>query len=176
VGHYYPALPVTDAQVARLPLIPDTLNMALLSAQHPLAGREVIRLRDLANVPFLFMKRSFSPEFYDQIMSGFSQAGFTPRIEVEHDGLPTVWALAAQQMGWCLGSESLREYPPTGLKAVRLADFGLPWGVEVAYHRSESRPAVLTILTLLKDAAQRIQDESMASQETKYWPQVALTG
>ena len=176
LGHRHPGLPLLEKTVARHRLVPDTLNSALFAIDHPLANRREISLSDLADVPLLFMRRSFSPRFYDEIMSHFAAAGFAPRVNAEHDGLPTVWALAAQGMGWCLAAQSQHEHAPTGLRAVRIRDFAMPWDCDLTYRRDEARPAVLEVIRAIQDAAREVHDESMASQEMKYWPQMALTG
>jgi DNA-binding transcriptional LysR family regulator len=176
LGHRHPGLAMLDRTVQRMQLLPDTLNSALLASTHPLASRSSITLADLADVPLLFMRRAFNPRFYDEIMSQFARSGFTPRIEAEHDGLPTVWALAAQGLGWCIAAESQHEHTPSGLRAVRITDFALPWNCDLTYRKDESRPAVLEMIRFISEAAHAVHDESMASQETKYWPQRALTG
>ena len=162
-----------DPNIVRELLLPDAMNVALVSAHHPLASKREIALRELGDVPFLFMQRDFSPAFYDFILSAFERAQYTPVINAEYDGLPTVWTLAAQGMGWCLGSTSQIEYPPHGLVPVRIRDFDIPWGCELAYRRDEARPAVLEVIRELRDAARGMREAGMTCQETKYWPKAA---
>jgi DNA-binding transcriptional LysR family regulator len=166
--HRYPTVTDIDLSVARETLLPDALCMALVSRRHPLAGREDILLRELGDLPFLFMKRAFSPTLHDYVMSEFARGGYVPRIDGEYDGLPTVWTLAAQGMGWCVGSASQREAPPHGLVAVHVRDFHVPWGCELVYRRGETRQPVLSVIASLRHAATDV-GASMASQENKYW-------
>lgn len=172
VGHRYPTVPDLDPSVVRELLLPDRMNQALLSCDHPLAARAEIALKDLADLPFLFMKRSFSPALYDVVMGTFARAGFAPRLEGEYDGLPTVWALAAQGLGWAMGSESQCVAPPQGVVAVRITDFDMPWGLELAYRRDETRMPVREIINALLRAAHDIQAGSMAGPTNKYWSSV----
>ena len=58
-------------------------NGILLPADHPLAARKILRLRDLAAVPFVLFPRTHNASFYDRILAAFSQAGVTPRIVEE---------------------------------------------------------------------------------------------
>jgi DNA-binding transcriptional LysR family regulator len=176
MGHRYPSISDLDPGIVRTPLLPDMFNQALISAQHPLAGEAEISLKDLGNLPFLFMRRPFSPALYDLVMSTFDRANYKPRIEGTYDGLTTVWALSAQGMGFTLGMASQRAYPPHGVVAVRLKDFNLPWGAELCCRSDEARPAVVAVMQAIQQAARELMEESMTSQETKYWPQVALTG
>ena len=60
-------------------------NGVLLPAGHPLAERAdpSLRLRDLAETPFVLFPRSHNPGFYDRILAAFAHAGVTPRIAEE---------------------------------------------------------------------------------------------
>lgn len=138
----------------------DRLNTALLSQAHPLAGRDAISLRELARQPFLFVKRSFSPAFYDQVMALMSRAQFTPHIDAAYDGSTTIWALTAQGLGWSLGSSSQQVEPPAGLIGVPLLDFEFPWGCELFFRRDESRDGVLGVIRALLAAAHDAAHES----------------
>ena len=55
----------------------------LLPADHPLARRRRLRLRDLAATPFVLFPRSHNPGFYDRVLAAFARAGVTPRIAEE---------------------------------------------------------------------------------------------
>ena len=153
VGQYYPSLSDLDSEIARVPLMSDALCMALVSEDHPLAEREEVELREIGELPLLFIKRAFSPNFYDRVMSSFAGSGYTPRVDRAFDSLPTAWALAAQKLGWCLGTEFQQQIPPAGIVAIRLKDFHLPGGCEVAYRRDESRPAVIEVIRAIEDSA-----------------------
>jgi DNA-binding transcriptional LysR family regulator len=175
IGHRYPTVPDLDPSVVRELLLPDRMNMALLAAGHPLSSRDEIMLEDLADVPFMFMKRSFSPALYDVVMGTFARAGYVPQIHGEYDGLPTVWALAAQGLGWALGSESQCYAPPQGVIPVRIADFDLPWGLELAYRRDETRMPVLEVIDALKRAAATVLARGMGAPTNKYWSSAAAS-
>jgi DNA-binding transcriptional LysR family regulator len=58
-------------------------NGVLLPGSHPLARRTVLRLRDLADTPFVLFPRTHNPGFYDRILAAFSSAGIAPRIAEE---------------------------------------------------------------------------------------------
>lgn len=58
-------------------------NGVLLPADHPLAARDHLRLRELAETPFVLFPRAHNPGFYDRTLAAFAQAGVTPRIAEE---------------------------------------------------------------------------------------------
>lgn len=58
-------------------------NGVLLPADHRLAHAPKLRLRDLADTPFVMFPRAHNPGFYDRVLAAFQQAGVTPRIADE---------------------------------------------------------------------------------------------
>lgn len=58
-------------------------NGVLLPADHALASAKKLRLRDLADTPFVMFPRAHNPGFYDRVLASFQQAGITPRIADE---------------------------------------------------------------------------------------------
>ncbi|WP_404422463.1 LysR family transcriptional regulator [Nibricoccus sp. IMCC34717] len=58
-------------------------NGVLLPPSHPLVSKKSLRLRDLADTPFVLFPRSHNPGFYDRILAACAQAGMTPRIAEE---------------------------------------------------------------------------------------------
>ena len=55
-------------------------NGILLSAADPLARRRTLRLRELAETPFVLFPRQHNPGFYDRILAAFAEAGVSPKI------------------------------------------------------------------------------------------------
>jgi DNA-binding transcriptional LysR family regulator len=58
-------------------------NGVLLPAEHPLAKKAALRLRDLKETPFVLFPRKHNPGFYDRVLAAFARAGVTPRIAEE---------------------------------------------------------------------------------------------
>jgi DNA-binding transcriptional LysR family regulator len=58
-------------------------NGVLLPADHPLAPRATLRLRDLAETPLVLFPRANNPGFYDRVLAAFAGAGVSPRIAEE---------------------------------------------------------------------------------------------
>lgn len=136
-------------------IVEDRVQLALLSATHPLAQRRELQPGDLTDVPLMFMARAFHPMLYDRVMAGLGAIGLTPRIDSTHDGLHTVWALAAQGKGWCLAFKSQRQHPPAGTVAIPVAGLDLPWGIDTVSREMETNPAVRIVVGLLREAVGR---------------------
>lgn len=58
-------------------------NGVLLPRDHPLVKARKLRLRDLADTPFVLFPRTHNPGFYDRVSAAFKQAGIRPRIADE---------------------------------------------------------------------------------------------
>jgi DNA-binding transcriptional LysR family regulator len=58
-------------------------NGVLLPADHPLAHRPKLRLRDLAETPLVLFPRTHNPSFYDRILAAFTAVRVTPHIADE---------------------------------------------------------------------------------------------
>lgn len=58
-------------------------NGVLLPASHPLSRQRNLRLRNLADTPFVLFPRAFNPGFYDRLIAAFAQAGIAPHIAEE---------------------------------------------------------------------------------------------
>lgn len=79
-GFFHPDSPTPGLQTR---LLLRERNGILLPAEHPLARQGVLRLRDLAAVPFVLFPRPHNPGFYDRILAACSEAGVAPRIVEE---------------------------------------------------------------------------------------------
>lgn len=149
LAHSYPAL--NKSGKLKLDLLQDDrVDMALLSATGPFAGKKRIAAAELSDVPFLFMERSFHPAFYDRIMSALRGIGLEPKVEGTYDGLRAVWSLAAQGKGWCLGFRSQAAHPPSGTVAVTVSGFDVPWGITLIRRKTEPSAAVRAVLDVMK--------------------------
>lgn len=139
-----------DPEIVRIPLWDDPLDTALLAADHPLAGRRALDARELADVPFLFARRSHFPDFYDMVIGAVRRVGIEPSPRDEYDGLETLWALVAERRGWLLGAASQRRQPPPRTVGVPLTDLSLPWGAELLQRSDEQRPLVLRVAEIIR--------------------------
>lgn len=79
-GFFHPDAP-TPALATRTLL--HEKNGVLLPAGHRLAKGKTLRLRDLADTPFVLFPRAHNPGFYDRVLAAFATAGVTPRVAEE---------------------------------------------------------------------------------------------
>jgi DNA-binding transcriptional LysR family regulator len=147
--------PPRPAALGRKLLSTDQIDGALIAEDHPLASHRALTVDDLRNVPFLFIARSFQPEFYDQIMRALAHIGLIPRVETTINSLQVEWRLAAEGHGWALAFGSHAVRPPRGTVRRPLAGLSIPWGLEMLWRRDEPKPAVRAVRALLRQARRR---------------------
>ena len=146
ICHAFPGLIAGYPDVDCRKLMSDRIDCALLPMGHPLAARDELELKDLANVPFLFFRRDFHPAFHDHLMEMFRGQGYRPIEGPMQEGLQTMWSLCAAGEGWCLGYGGQKSDPPPGLVAVPIKGFEMPWGVVLLTRHGESRPTALAVI------------------------------
>jgi DNA-binding transcriptional LysR family regulator len=146
IGFKYPARVPISPRLIHVPLFDDDLSHAMLSRNHPLAKEKSLSLADLRDVPFLFPGREVFPPVCDVVMHQFGLVGVQPRVDATYEGAITIWAVAAQGLGWAPGLRAQAESPPSSLVSIPLRDFRLSWGGELVYRKDESRASILAII------------------------------
>lgn len=81
--------------VRLIPVWQDELVVAI-SARHPLAEREAVQLRDLADLPLLLTARRYNPPLVDLITGACRDAGFEPVPGPVHSSLQDTLAAFGQ--------------------------------------------------------------------------------
>jgi DNA-binding transcriptional LysR family regulator len=101
------------------PLVSEELVLAV-PAQHPLAGRGVVRMADLAGEPFVaFRTGSRLRELLD---SGAAGAGFEPRIALESNESRRIRSLVSGGLGVAILPRSDAEAPGAPVAVARLVE------------------------------------------------------
>ncbi|HSY80517.1 MAG TPA: LysR substrate-binding domain-containing protein [Gemmatimonadaceae bacterium] len=154
IGHVMIGAPL-PASLARKQLSVDRIDSALIAEDHPLASHRTLTADDVRDIPFLFMERSYQPEFYDQIMQALARIGIVPRVEATVNSIQVLWRLAAEGRGWTLGFLSPFARVPRGTVRRPLVGLTIPWGLEVLWRRDEPKPAARAVRALLRHARRK---------------------
>ena len=96
--------------------------VALLMADHPLAGETQIELEALREEPFVMFPRGVAPRFYDTLIGFCRGAGFEPKLL--NESFHTSWQLGvlADVPAAAIAPESVARELPAGLVAVSLSE------------------------------------------------------
>jgi DNA-binding transcriptional LysR family regulator len=109
---------VVPASIERLELRREPF-VAAVGDRHPLAGRDRIGLRELADDEFQLWPRDVAPGYYDAVLAACRAAGFEPRLGDAASGA-TIWGAIAAGQGVGLVIGSLWEQLPRGITLVAL--------------------------------------------------------
>jgi DNA-binding transcriptional LysR family regulator len=122
----------------------------LMASGHRLAERSELRLKDLAEEPWIMISRKSAPFFRERFVDACTAQGFQPRIIHESDRLPAILAMAALGEGIGLLSHSNLVLSLPHL-ILRPLVGGIP-KIEhaFAYRKDDESPALAAFLKLLR--------------------------
>lgn len=96
--------------------------VAVLPIKHPLAKRDSIRLKELANEKFIVGSKSGWQAFRLRIYDFCSQAGFSPQVIQEASSSNGILGLVAANMGVTLYAECVRNFQRKDVAVVPLKE------------------------------------------------------
>lgn len=124
-----------------------------LSADHPLAGADGIRLAELADVPLLLWPRERNPEYYDRLLEICEQASLEPLVLVSRPRIVGARSyLISEGRAFGLVPESTANLVLPGITTIPLAQPEL-LPMSVAWLADEPRPQVLAMVELIRRVA-----------------------
>jgi DNA-binding transcriptional LysR family regulator len=138
-----------------VPVMEDPLILAL-PAMHPLAGRKTLRLKSVADYPFVMFGKGDSALFHDRIQRLFQQAGVQPNVVQHATQIHTVVGLVGAGLGVAVVPETARNLHPQQVRFVRLADAAEPLQVALAWRRGHETPAIRSFRTVTEQVVARL--------------------
>lgn len=142
--------PTRHAQLAELHtrvLLREPL-VAALHAQHPLADRPSIRLRELRHEPFMLYSATLGSGLREHTLALCLKAGFNPRIAQEVHEMPTLISLVSAGIGVGLVAASMRRAQMPYVRYLDLLDAGAHSDIVLAWKRDNASPALRNFLAL----------------------------
>ncbi|WP_129730174.1 LysR family transcriptional regulator [Ectobacillus funiculus] len=95
-------LPLEEKKLQQKPLFTENI-LALLPLHHPLAKRSSLRLRELAEEPFVLLPEGYI--FRDLVVNACQELGFTPHVAFEGDDIDALKGLVSAGLGVTLMPE-----------------------------------------------------------------------
>jgi DNA-binding transcriptional LysR family regulator len=139
-------LGITTTTVLREPLV------AVLPADHRLAGRRRIPLAALAEDPFIMIPRSHGLGILDLVMGACLAAGFAPRIAQEAKEIQTVVGFVAAGFGVSLLPGTVRRLAHGGVAYVPLAPPQVLIEIAAAHRSGDASPLLAAFLAVLRES------------------------
>jgi DNA-binding transcriptional LysR family regulator len=126
--------------------------VAVLPANHPLAKRRSILMRDLKASFFVAMSEQTHPGSQDWLRSLCADAGFTPRILQDVDLETGIMTFVAEGLGVTLAREQIKNLPHPGVvfRPVAMAPKADYW---IAWHGSNRSKALAHYIDIVKKEA-----------------------
>jgi DNA-binding transcriptional LysR family regulator len=118
---------------------------------HPLAKRKHLKLRDLAEEPFIFPRQSMST-FRAWILELCRGAGFTPKIAQEADNAMGIMGLVAAGFGVAFSPETVRIFEAMGFECRPLLDVP-KFELHSVWRRDNNSPLLPAFLKILRECA-----------------------
>lgn len=112
--------PVNDKSLLVELLLQEPL-VVVLPETHLLAKKPELALSALANEPFILVPRHLEPGYYDQCISLFQQAGFSPKVVQKASQKQTILGLVSAGMGVSLAPASIRNICRAGVVYTNLS-------------------------------------------------------
>ncbi|SDG00375.1 DNA-binding transcriptional regulator, LysR family [Sinosporangium album] len=117
-----------DEQLRVAPIKKYDLQL-LVAEDHPLGGRDAVRLEEIADEPFVEMPIGFGQR--EMVDSAFAKAGLTRRVLIEVSDMTTIPAYVAHGLGVAFLPAAFAETVEPRVRAVPLADAELSWTLSV---------------------------------------------
>ncbi|GIH08457.1 LysR family transcriptional regulator [Rhizocola hellebori] len=151
-----------DAAFTRPPLVDDLATKTLITEQvcavlpegHPLATRAQLRLRDLADEPWVLTPRASWPPWHRKYDQDFHHAGFEPNVVQRASSVPSLLALVAAGIGVTRLAGSARSLRRTAVVFVPLT--GDHADTVAAWHPNTTKPALPNLLEMVTELAATI--------------------
>jgi DNA-binding transcriptional LysR family regulator len=147
--------PFDETLVDAAPIYHERIQ-AVIADDSPLASRQDVRLRDLADVPLLLWDRHMSPALYDRVLDLYARHGITaPMVPTpgagpyNHAGLMMV--ASGRGVYLCLGVPLTSPQPASGVAVLPVVDPGATIEVCVASRKGETSQLIGRFLDCVWD-------------------------
>ena len=125
-----------------------------VAEDHPLSGREQVKLNELSGEVLQVWPREMSPGYYDAVLAACRAAGFEPTVAEQAAG-STVWGDIAHGDGFGLVVASLGLQLPAGIRLVALEPPAPTLTIDLIWSVERRTPGVERLLEL----AERLADD-----------------
>jgi DNA-binding transcriptional LysR family regulator len=120
--------------------------MVAVPVTHALAGRESLRLTDLAEESFILYPRATGPGLSEGVVMACVRAGFSPRVAQQTPQLSSTINMVAASLGIAVVPECLRHLRLDSVRFIRLVGDQPRAELGLAYRSGERSPVVLNFV------------------------------
>ncbi len=145
--------PVNDKSVVVELLLQEPL-VVVLPETHLLAKEPELALSALANEPFILVPRHLEPGYYDQCITLFQQAGFSPKVVQKASQKQTILGLVSAGMGVSLAPASIRNICRAGVVYTNLGTPVSQVNLAAVWQQDETSSVLQAFLEVIREIVQ----------------------
>jgi DNA-binding transcriptional LysR family regulator len=138
--------PLRTAEGITLHMIDEEEMVVALSSGHPLAPRQDLEIRDLADETFVLYPRAERPGLADTVIAACEKAGFTPKVKQYTPQLSSTINLVAASLGVSIVPRSMQGLQPNAVTYKRLRDQRLTALLGIAHRTGESSAPIMRFI------------------------------
>jgi LysR family transcriptional regulator, benzoate and cis,cis-muconate-responsive activator of ben and cat genes len=147
-------LPCEDPSIGFEAMMRDRLVIAV-PADHPLASRSAVQLRELKPYDFVGFSRAGRFGYHSHTLEVCRQAGFLPHIVKESAPMVSVIGLVASGIGIAIVPSMARRLQMTDVRYVRLKDKHAHMDFAFAWNKDQFSPVLKTFLSVARETVKR---------------------
>jgi DNA-binding transcriptional LysR family regulator len=141
--------------------------VAVLPADHRLAGRKVIPLSALKGEPFLSAPEEDMPGRDRWVVQLCRKAGFRPRFMIQGDSIGEMFTLVSSEGMVALAPAYIVDLAVAGVAMVPISDPGASWDFLVMWQRGKTSDAVQALLEALENTVEESCHKERARKQPK---------
>jgi DNA-binding transcriptional LysR family regulator len=147
-----------DMGFVRVARVPNTLYMKtvfkdtfslVLPERYPLLTREFKGMHQFANDNFILFNQTYSPLYYDTIMSICQDAGFAPKVSHKSVHAHTIFKLVENHMGIAIVPTALQSGFQMRVKFIELKNIPQRAELSVIWKKEHTNPVLKNCMELL---------------------------
>lgn len=123
---------------------------AMVPAQHPLAQRKKLHLKDLAGVDFIWPEPLPSNAYWSIFQEAIRGKAWQPKVVQEANSYVTMMSLVAAGIGCAFGAALQDSRAMEGIVHVPILDLGLRLKVDLVWRKDNPSPALKRFIALTK--------------------------
>lgn len=142
--------PANDRLLDGLPVFSDRMLLAY-PADWKWLRRRVKWLKDLQDIPFIWLPRTAAPTWHDQLIHAFFDAGFVPRTSVHGMDAGSMLSLVAAGLGCTVLPESAKQRAPDTVAFAELKDLTIRQNWEFVWRKDRCSESLKRFIDLTAD-------------------------
>ena len=146
------SLEVPEGDVAQL-LVAKCRLMLAAPKGHALTRSKRVRLRDLCDVPLIWLHRWVNPVYYDRIMRACMQGGLQSPLIVQHAvDHASILSLVSCRLGAAFVSETARWQCPRGVTLLSVDDLEFPVPFYLIWRKDDQSALLQRFVTQVRES------------------------